>query len=445
MLGAHLMVGQPTDVTLRIAPPPPNMYRMADLWRGDILNASSATYRVYLRAYVDELAPQQQRVVVTRSRTFDLPPGRLQITGMSLEPFTVESYKPEYYDVLIQSGSVPSGDYRGCTEIIDVSTGNVLTTFCNDVVIENASQPFLVAPSLDADVTERYPVFSWMASTPRQSMTKFLYRLQVFEQFATQTPQDAAQRNPAFLDIQGLAQTVYMYPISARNLAVGQRYAWCVTAYLRQGSTLREVGTSEVWSFTQRPPLGMDTAMGLMYQPSISADCPGANWDFETGTLSCWVADGELTEVVPVRLTHAELGAVQQHRDHWLTTYGMQGDGLTGEVRSQVFTISTDRIRVLAGGSRSPDACVELVVEVIDNDSLTGSRRRLSGLTGTFVVVASSYRPDDNVVGDVLQPILWDVSAYQKRRAVLLVRDWSRSAHVNVDDVRFLDSKDSSK
>jgi hypothetical protein len=57
MLGAHLMVGQPTDVTLRIAPPPPNMFRMADLWSGDTLNGSSGTYRVYLRAYVDELAP----------------------------------------------------------------------------------------------------------------------------------------------------------------------------------------------------------------------------------------------------------------------------------------------------------------------------------------------------------------------------------------------------
>ena len=136
---------------------------------------------------------------------------------------------------------------------------------------------------------------------------------------------------------------------------------------------------------------------------------------------------------------------MQQNREFWLTTYGLQGEGLTGEVRSQVFTISSDEIRLLVGGSRSPDACVELVVEWNAGDTLTGPRRRIPGLSGTFVVAATSYHPDMQINGNVLTPVMWDVAWLQKRRAVFLIRDWSRSAHVNVDNVQFIERKDENK
>lgn len=431
---------QPGAVTIRVAPPPPNMYRTGDLWRGDIVNTSSTTYRVFLRGIVDEIQPGTARVLVARSRQFDLPPGVLRFTGRDLEPFTTESYAPAYYDMVFRSGTVPSGEFRGCTEVVDAVSGEVLAEYCNDVRIEVTSQPFLLAPAHDAEVSERYPVFSWLGAAPPTSQ-RITYRLRIAEQFAGQTPQDAVLRNPAFLDIAGLDRTVFMYPISARQFAPDQRYAWYVTAFEQRGNTLRDVGSSEVWSF-QMARTASDVADQSSKSVSrIGEQCASDNWDFETGTLSCWTAEGDVAEVTPIRGSHPTLGNVQHHRQWWYTTYGDVGDALTGSMRSDIFVIAEDEIRVRAGGSRSPDACVELVVEAAQADTVRGDRRRLPGLTGSFVVVASTVSDTTNV-RESLETYVWDVQRFKNRRAAILIRDWSRIAHINVD---FIERMRSSK
>lgn len=439
-------VAQPTGVILRVAPPPPNQYRVSDLWKCDITNATPTTFTVVLRGTVDEAAPSTTRIVDTRSRQFDLQPGRTLVSGSLLEPFTVTSYNRSYFDVVVQAGTMPSGEFRGCTELIEVATGRVLAEFCNDVTIDNTSQPFLVSPTDNADISERYPVFSWMSATPPRPGRTFLYRLQIFEQFGTQTPQDAAQRNPAFLDLPGLRKTVCLFPISARPLANGQRYAWRVVAYEPRGSELREVGSSEVWSFVARTSLADNPTMNDWRTGiGMGEGCATENWDFETGTVSCWIPDGEITDVAPISGDHPEYGAVGQHRRYWYSTAGTSGDGLTGELRSPIFTIVSNRIRLLEGGSVSADACVELVVEAMQDDTSTAPRRRLAGLSGTFYVVATTARQDDTAQQEYLRPHRWDVSSLRNRRAVLLIRDWSRTAHVNVDDVRFYDDEETSR
>lgn len=426
-------LAQPGGVTIRVAPPPPNMYRVGDLWRGDIVNSSTTTYRVVLRGIVDELLPGNERVIVARSRQFDLPPGVLRFTGRDLEPFTTESYAPSYYDMVFRSGTVPSGEYRGCTEVVDVTSGAVLAEFCNDVVIENTSQPFLLAPAHDVELGEPYPVFSWLGASPATTQ-RITYRIRIAEQFVGQTPQDALQRNPSFLDVSSLDRTVFMYPISARRFTLGQRYAWCVTAYEQRGSALRMGGISEVWSFVAGAQVPDSTSTSRPTALPVYQQCAGENWDFEIGSTSCWTAEGDLVEVLPVRGSHPELGRVQHHREWWYTTYGDVGDGLTGSMRSDVFIIQEDEIRLRVGGSGSPDACVELVVEGTDSDTLRGDRRRLPGLAGSYIVVAttvtSTVRPQE-----VLQSHTWDVASLRGRRAAILVRDWSRSAHVNVDRI----------
>jgi hypothetical protein len=140
-----------------------------------------------------------------------------------------------------------------------------------------------------------------------------------------------------------------------------------------------------------------------------------------------------------VRDDHPVFGAVQQHRRYWVSSYGSSfGDAARGELRSQEFVITNDKIQLLVSTSTSPDAAVELLVEKSDGDTLSGPRRKLAGVTGNFVVVATSYREGAGA-NERLQLLTWDVSAYKKRQAVILVRDWSSAAHINLDAVRFLD------
>lgn len=436
------LMAQSSGVSITIAPPPPNLYRTADLWRGQILNTSATTYRVYLRAIVEEIEPGTGTVVIARSAAIDLSPGVYRIDAAKLEPFVVDEYKREYFDVIMQAGAMPSGTYRGCTEVINSITGDVLAEYCTDVDVSRVSQPFLLAPYDQQRITETYPVFSWMGSTPAPVSSSIEYRLRIVEMFGTQTPQDAVQRNPAFLEVGDLRRTVYMYPVSARRFEPGDKYAWYITAYERRSGVLTEVGTSEVWSFTAE--VNEEAALRERMRPTgREVPCESDNWDFETGTMACWMAEGELTDVVPIRGDHPLLGAVQHQRDHWLSTFDAEGgDAITGEIRSDPFTIQHNTISLLAGGSMSPDATVELVVEWGDADTLRGPRRRIPGLTGTFVVAATSFPSTQQYTGERLHQLLWDVHGLQGRRAVILIRDWSRTAHINVDAIRRYDVKD---
>lgn len=428
-------------VTILVNAPPPNNYRMADLWRGHIVNATPNTYRVYLRATVEELAPGSGLVVDARSTHFDLQPGVQHLVGAQLEPFTVDTYNREYYNVIQQSGSMPSGTYRGCTEVIDVTTSAVLATYCTDVSIERVSQPFLVSPSDQQVVGDQYPVFTWMGASPPTIGASFTYRLRLFEIFGDQTPQDASVRNPAFLDVPGLVRTVYMYPISARAFERGQRYAWYVTAYERRGTSLIEVGASEIWEFTTAQRSETNSVYPATGYPRN--ECTVDNWDFETSTLACWIPEGELIDLAPVKGNHPLLGPVGHRRQYWYTTFGtVAGDALVGEVRSAPFTIHTNYVSMLVGGSTNPECVAELVVEWSEGDTLNGPRRRLPGLVGKFVVVANSVGDTTEQHGETLQEVRWDLRSYKERRAVILIRDWSRSAHLNVDAVRFHDEQE---
>lgn len=232
-----------------------------------------------------------------------------------------------------------------------------------------------------------------------------------------------------------------MYPVSARRLTVGQQYAWYVSAYERIGSTFQYLGESEVWHFTfTNSPATSDSSQNMPAAIRLFS-CPGENWDFETGTYSCWVAEGDAFEEPPIRDDHPVFGSVQQHRRYWVSSYGIDlGDGARGEMRSQEFVITSDRIQLHVGGSQQPEACVELLVAKTDGDTLQGPRRRLAGMTGNFVVVATSH-VDGKGARERLDAIEWDVRAYKQRQAVILIRDWSSTAHVNVDAVRFLDDE----
>jgi alpha-tubulin suppressor-like RCC1 family protein len=331
--------------------------------------------------------------------------------------------------------------------VVSAESDQVLGRDCKTTTVNRMSQPVLIAPPDESEVPDAYPVFTWMASVPPGPGQRILYELRVHEMFATQTPQDAVARNPAFLGMKGLSRTILQYPVSSRRFTVGQTYAWFVVAYEQIGSSLVTLGTSEVWSFTYRPFTPDTVDGGRRGGPAITAEtdvCPGENWDFEIGSLACWTVEGEAFADDPVKGAHAVLGELGHNGRFWVTSHGFStGDAAMGRMQSQEIRLKNTTVAFLAGGVSSPDAAVELYVERVARDTFTLPTRKIPGSPGEYYVTHSTSMTTDRRMrsgaSERLVPFEWDVERFSGRLAYVIVKDSSKVAHISIDQFRFYD------
>lgn len=457
----------PELVDIRLTQPPPNQLRIADLWKVELNNRSGRTVRVYLHGTAEETSIPDGLIVEATTRILSLAPGRTVVTGSDVQPIKTENENERYRDALLQTGSVPTGDYTICCEVISAETDLVIGRDCKFTTVNRMSQPVLISPPDESAVADRLPVFTWMGSTPPGPGQRILYRLHVAEIFGAQTPFDAIQRNPAFLVMENLVATVYQYPVSARLFEKGRRYAWMITAYERTPKAQYTLGVSEVWSFTygdddvadggdggKRDTTGDDRGAGDAGRrddagggaTTITDVCPGENWDFEIGSLACWTPEGDAWSDQPVRGQHPVMGDVGQQRDWWVTSNtAALGEAAKGSLLSEEFQIKNSAIGFLVGGSGSPDAVVELLVERAARDTFRLTSRKLPGSDREFWVARSTFRAataertKSTSMSDRFAPIEWDVRPFLNRVAHLLIADRSPVGHVNVDHFRFYD------
>ncbi len=102
------------------------------------------------------------------------------------------------------------------------------------------------------------------------------------------------------------------------------------------------------------------------------------NSDFETGTLKNWKAEGEAFKLQPTRGDNPKARGRSDHSNHrgdyWIGTYeaftgtkgskgATQGDGPTGRLVSEPFTIRKDFINFLVGAGAHKDTSVRLLVD----------------------------------------------------------------------------------
>lgn len=449
----------PTLVTIRLSQPPPNQVRIADLWKVELNNRSGRDVRVYLHGTAEELSIPDGLIVEAFTRQITLPPGISRITGNNVQPIRTQNENRKYRDVLLATGSAPTGEYRICCEVIEAENDQLLGLDCKQITVNRMTVPVLIAPPEASDVPDRLPVFSWMPSMPPGPGQRIFYEIRVAEMFGKQTPQDAILRNPLHLKLENLTRTVLQYPISARTLEVGRRYAWMVVAWEDRSTARVNLGESEIWWFTFQPlssdeggtdSAGRGTAEGgKPGQPTtIPSDaCPGDNWDFELGTLACWTPDGDAWLLQPVKGMHPVLGDLGQHRDWWVTSYAVAiGDKARGTLESEEFQLRTSGIGFLAGGNLSADVAVELLVEKQPKDTLKLESRKISGSSKDYWLASTTSKQIQRNIGKAtagmserMVPVEWDVRQFLNRSARIVVVDKSTVAHINVDHFRFYD------
>jgi len=202
------------------------------------------------------------------------------------------------------------------------------------------------------------------------------------------------------------------------------------------------------------------------------------NWDFETGDLSCWMAEGDAFQHQPIRgdtITTARVQPVTLGGDYWDVPYFIgyhgnywigtaenpSGDAATGTLTSQEFLLSKRYICFLISGTQDFHAiCVELQIRIEDYERIVryggGAQGREEGLkalpklpailrldTGFGVVLRTTGHNSE-----IMRQECWDITdllsasraAQIHLRARLKIVDMSETGHINVDHFQFLEA-----
>lgn len=163
------------------------------------------------------------------SGDFEIGPGTIDLGMKAVRLQTSNWYNQELDAFDRKNGSLPSGNYRYCVQLIDAQTAEVLNQ-CSDITIESLNPAELLQPDDKAELETLVPVqFTWLPCTPVK--TSVLYSIKVAELYPDQTPLDAIQRNPAVHQVEGLHNNMYNYPVSANRLMEGKSYAWQIECY----------------------------------------------------------------------------------------------------------------------------------------------------------------------------------------------------------------------
>jgi hypothetical protein len=157
-LATLVAAAQPVVVNVRLTQPPPNQLRIADLWKVQLDNRTGRPVNIYLHGTAEELSVPDGIIADARSKEFIVQPSSYTVTGRDVQPVDVDEYDQRYYDALLRTGSVPTGEYKICCEAIDVETGQIVGSDCKYVTVSKLSVPILISPPDESEIVEKYPV-----------------------------------------------------------------------------------------------------------------------------------------------------------------------------------------------------------------------------------------------------------------------------------------------
>lgn len=234
-------------VVVQIFPPAPNQLTISDLWRVQLNNTGRTDVSVVLRGTVEET--REGLLLDARSSEVVLRPGINTFRGPELEPVDLQETNSDYERIIVRTGQAPTGDYTICVYALESTTMEELGSDCLDHNVELVSPPELISPGIEAQVNDRFPVFSWTPPAPLPGRQAVTYRIRIVRMLGRQTPLAALQANPSWYEEGNLRTTFLQYPLRAQPFSEGQ-YAWVITAetagLTRQGVVL---GQSELGYF----------------------------------------------------------------------------------------------------------------------------------------------------------------------------------------------------
>ncbi|MEM8486904.1 MAG: hypothetical protein AAF564_15230 [Bacteroidota bacterium] len=249
---------QQSVVVVQIFPPPPNQLTISDLWRVQLNNMGRSDLSVVLRGTVEEA--REGLLLDASTREVALRPGLNTFRGPDLEPVELDETNSEYERIIVRTGQAPTGDYTICVYAISTVTLEEVGSDCINHSVELVSPPELIAPPIEAQLSDRFPVFYWTPPAPLPGNQAVSYRIKIVKVLGRQSPLAALQANPSWYEEANLRTTFLQYPLRAQPFESGQ-YAWIITAEtpgLTRGGVA--LGQSEIGYFDWQPILVLDIA-----------------------------------------------------------------------------------------------------------------------------------------------------------------------------------------
>lgn len=234
-------------VNVKLFPPTANQLKQADLWRLQITNTGAVkAYRASLimvelkektsgMQAMSKLGP----VVISGSKSFSF--NDFNTTDLTYHNTNLQ----EAYG---KNMNAPDGNYTICVYVKN-EKGEIVASDCIDQTIitikpEKVSIQLISPPDGSTLISNQPVLFTWMLRSIKPG-TVFNYRMKVVEILGNQSSTEAITQNPAWFERSDITTTTLMYPVASRKLENGKKYAWQITAYVKND----EIGKSETWSF----------------------------------------------------------------------------------------------------------------------------------------------------------------------------------------------------
>ncbi|GEM_PF-2327005 len=260
------------QVNVYLFKPPPTMWHVEDLWDLTLTNTQNETLEVYLKASIT--SAQDGEIFYGTSAVFTLPPlysGR--VDPRSLEPADIGYANDEYKEYVRRTGKMREGTYQICVFVFDTDLDIEIGRDCYNQIIMDLSPPELISPFDESVISDPFPIFIWMPPMTLSPGFFVSYRIRIVELLDGQEPIEAMESNPAWFVEKGIRSTSFQFPISARSMMPGMRYAWQVTCENEKEKII--IGKSEVWIVNY----------GDDYQIRVdSLVIVGYEWDFDDGS-----------------------------------------------------------------------------------------------------------------------------------------------------------------
>lgn len=219
------------QIVATLQQPPPFQFSIESLWKVTLNNPGDLV-RVYLFA---EVKRGDSVIVDATTSTFNLPGGTKLVNASDLSPIDVDEHgNTEVKNTLTRTGTLQSGVYTICISVISDSSGaQIGGNGCSNVFeIINATRMELLLPEDEEEVLLLLPNFTWLPPTPPPPGKTIFYQFQIVEILNLQSAEYAFLANPIYFHSNNINSILFQYPIAARPLVNGKRYAWKVVAYI---------------------------------------------------------------------------------------------------------------------------------------------------------------------------------------------------------------------
>ncbi|HXU25630.1 MAG TPA: hypothetical protein VN698_00245, partial [Bacteroidia bacterium] len=215
------------------------------------------------------LTAQNEPILDVISAPFILKKGMNVTSQLNLHIASTAYNSSEQANYIKTSHTLPSGKYHYCAIIKSFPNDIVNDEYCQDLESDFSSFLFLVSPPDKDEIETKYPVLLWTHSEPfsLNSQSEY-YRMIVTDLFADQSAEAAVNTNiPVYMKNYLTSHSV-LYPVDAKELEVGKKYAWQVQK-LNNGTI---VNKTEAWEFKLKAPAPVKENKYAVLKKQLDAD-----------------------------------------------------------------------------------------------------------------------------------------------------------------------------